>query len=154
MFFDQETMEKAVRAAVDEVYELQAGKVNALLEPKYIDCNVSEKTATIGFPVLKWEMNRVNVMHGGAISACFDFTLGILTRFYAQLHFSPTVNLETTYLKAIPFGDELQITGRVVSAGRSLTHLYAEAHLKSSGKLVATAKSTYLNVDTKKEPAK
>lgn len=147
---DQQTMDQEMRAAVEEVYEKQAGRVNDLMRPKFVGCSDEDRTVTIAFPVLEWELNRVGFMHGGIIGAAFDCTLGILTRYYSRLNFSPTIGLETTFIKPIPSEDEFLITGRIVSAGRTITHLYAEAYLKSTGVLMATATASYLNFDIKK----
>ncbi|WP_027399743.1 PaaI family thioesterase [Anaerovorax odorimutans] len=150
MIDNQKKMEEVARASVNEVYEKQVGRVNHLMEPKFIGCSYEDQSVSIGFPILEWELNRVGILHGGALGAMFDFTLGILTRFYAGLNFSPTISLETTFLKSIPFKDELIVKGRVVYLGRNITHLYGEAYIKSSGKLAATAKASYMNIDTKK----
>ena len=45
----------------------------------------------------------------------------------------------------------LVVTARVTSIGRRLTHLTGEAHSKKTGKVIASASSVYINVDTEKE---
>ena len=48
-------------------------------------------------------------------------------------------------------GETLAVTAKATSTGRRITQLTAEARIKSSGKLAATATSIYMNVDTQKE---
>lgn len=146
----QAIMEKEIRTAVNEVFDKQAGRINALMKPKFIRCNEEDMTVTVEFPVLEWELNRVGVMHGGIISSTFDFTFGVLSRYFSELNFSPTISLETTYLKPVPAEGILIITAKIIAIGRSITHLSAEGHIKSSGALAAVAKASYFNVDTKK----
>lgn len=144
---NQANMEAAVKAAVSEIYEKQADVVNGMLRPEFVECNYEEKTLTLSFPVVEWELNRVGVMHGGAITSTFDLTMGIMTRYFSDLNFAPTVTLETTFIRPVPLHDHLIIKIKSNLAGKTLTHLYGEGFVKSSGKLAATARATFLNVD-------
>ena len=145
---NQKSMEAALKAQVSEVYVKQEFIVNGMMKPEFVDCSFEEKTLTLSFPVLEWEKNRVGSMHGGIVGAAFDIAMGFLTRFLIGESFAPTINLETVFIRPIPIGDILVIHVKTNLSGRKLTHLYGEAFIKSSGKLAATATSSYLNENT------
>ena len=145
---DLGTMETSIKAEIGKMYRNQSDSVNAMMKPEFIECSVEGKTLTIAFPVLEWEKNRVGAMHGGMIATAFDIVFGLLARFLAGQNFAPTIQLETVFIRPIPIGDVFIVRVKANLAGRKLTHLYGEGFVKSTGKLAATATSSYLNEDT------
>jgi acyl-coenzyme A thioesterase PaaI-like protein len=59
--------------------------------------------------------------------------------------------LDVKYVRPAVVGDTLVGTAKATSTGRRITQLTAEAYSKDTGKLIATAASVYMNVDTTKE---
>ncbi|MDO4869423.1 MAG: PaaI family thioesterase [Bacillota bacterium] len=108
----------------------------------------ADKTLTFEFPVQAWQANRVGKLHGGIICSAFDLTIAALARFYARENFAPTISLDVKYVRPASVGDTLVVTAKATSTGRRLTQLTAEACSKTTGKLIATAASVYLNADT------
>jgi len=145
---DQGTMETSIKAEIEKMYRNQIDSVNAMMKPEFADCSFEGKTLIIAFPVLEWEKNRVGAMHGGMIAAAFDIAFGLLARFLATQNFAPTIQLETVFIRPIPIGDVFMVHVKANLAGRKLTHLYGEGFVKSTGKLAATATSSYFNEDT------
>jgi len=131
-------------AIVNEAATVHEGTVNGMIEPDFVDCNFEEDTITISFKILKWETNRIGILHGGITAVAFDYTMGILARFYSETTFSPTVSLEIKYIRPIEFGDTLIVKAKAISKGRKIIHLTAEGTLKSTGKLAASGSSIYL----------
>lgn len=147
----QNKLEEHGRYAVWEVENQQQGRINNMMEPKFHSCDAEKGTLTFRFPVLSWEGNRVGNIHGGALASIFDFTIGALARFYAGEHFVPTISLDMKYVRPAKVGDYLLVTASKVNAGRRIIQLTCEAVNEETGKLVATAASVYMNVDTDKE---
>ena len=145
---DQRTMETTIKAEIEKMYHNQSDSVNAMMKPEFVECSFERKMLTMTFPVLEWEKNRVGAMHGGMIATAFDIAFGLLTRFLARQNFTPTIQLETVFLRPIPIGDAFVVHVKANLAGRKLTHLYGEGFVKSTGKLAATATSSYFNEDT------
>jgi len=145
-------METRIKSEIDTYLREQAGSVNGMMKPEFVDCSFDEKTLTVAFPVLEWEKNRVGVMHGGMITAAFDIATGLLVRFLADKNFAPTIRLETVFLRPVPIGDTFVVHVKTNLAGRKLTHLYCEGFVKSTGKLAATATSSYFNEPTSERP--
>lgn len=147
----QRMMEKALKFYVEEVYGAQEFTVNGLMKPEFAGCSYKDKSFTIAFPVLRWETNRAGLMHGGIIASAFDIVMGMLNRYWAGgLNYTPTINLETTYIRPIALGDKLIVTAKINYSGKTITHLYGEGYVKSTGKLAATAISSYMSYDTVK----
>jgi len=147
----QEALEKHARDTLYQNNVLQKDTMNGMMKGEWGGCSFEEKTLTFVFPVQEWQANRIGNMHGGAICTAFDLTIAALARFYARENFAPTVNLDVNYIRPVPLGDALLVTARATSTGRRITQLTAEARVKSTGKLAATASSIYMNVDTQKE---
>lgn len=145
---DQGTMETSIKTEIEKMYRNQSDSVNAMMKPEFAECRFEGKTLTIAFPVLEWEKNRVGAMHGGMIAAAFDIAFGLLARFLAGQNFAPTIQLDTIFIRPIPIGDVFMVHVKANLAGRKLTHLYGEGFVKSTGKLAATATSSYFNEDT------
>lgn len=141
-------METRIKDEIKKYLTDQAGSINGMMCPEFVECSFEEKTLTVAYPVLEWEKNRVGVMHGGAIAAAFDIATGLLARFLAGENFAPTIQLETVFIRPIPMGDIFEVRVKTNLAGRKLTHFYCEGFLRSSGKLAATASSCYLNENT------
>ena len=139
----QEILEKGIAqklAAVDK----EDGRINKQMNPKFVACSELDHTITIEFPVLEWQLNLHNGMHGGVIAAAFDEALGIFANFLSEENPSVTGNLAVNYLKPVPQEDSLMITAKVTSLGRKLITLSGEGRLKNSGLLTNTAMATYV----------
>ena len=54
---------------------------------------------------------------------------------------APTINLDVNYIRPVEVGETLAVTAKATSTGRRITQLTAEARIKSTGKLAATASS-------------
>ncbi|MGX8773462.1 MAG: PaaI family thioesterase [Bacillota bacterium] len=147
----QEALEAHAREALYKNNVVQKDTMNGLMKSEWGGCSYEDRTLTYEFPVQQWQANRVGNMHGGAICTAFDLTIAALARFYARENFAPTINLDVNYVRPVAMGDKLVVTAKATSTGRRITQLTAEAYIKSSGKLAATASSIYMNVDTEKE---
>ncbi len=124
--------------------------LNGMMESAGGGCSFKDKTLTFEFPVRDWQVNRVGNLHGGMICTAFDLTIAALARFFEGQNFAPTISLDVKYIRPISVGETILVTAKAISVGRRITQLTGEAYNKESGKLIATAASIYLNVDTTK----
>lgn len=147
----QEALEAHVEKTIYENNVVQKDTMNGLMKGEAAGCSFEEKTITFEFPAQKWQANRVGNMHGGAICTAFDLTIAALARFYARENFAPTISLDVKYIRPVSIGDTLVVCAKATATGRRITQLTGEAYSKSKGRLVATAASVYMNVDTTKE---
>ena len=147
----QKAMEAHIEKTMHENNVVQENTLNGLLKGSPVECSFEGKTLTFEFPVQEWQANRVGKLHGGMICSVFDLTIAALARFYARENFAPTVSLDVKYVRPVSVGDTIVVKAIATSTGRRITQLTGEAYAKSTGKLVATAASVYLNIDTDKE---
>lgn len=140
----QRKLEEYIKLNVREAATVHEGRVNGLLEPVYVGCSFEEGTVTLSFKVLKWETNRIGIMHGGVTAAAFDYVMGVLARFYAETNFSPTVSLEVKYIRPVELCDTLIVKAKVISKGRKVIHVTAEGMSQSTGKIVSSGAGIFL----------
>lgn len=150
-YYSKGKLQAHIEKTMYENNVLQKDTMNGLMKGSPAGCSYKDKTLTFEFPVQKWQANRVGNMHGGMICTAFDLTIAALARFYAKENFAPTISLDVKYVRPVSVGDTLVVCAKATATGRRITQLTGEAYSKSTGKLVATAASVYMNVDTDKE---
>ncbi|MGI6751137.1 MAG: PaaI family thioesterase [Anaerovoracaceae bacterium] len=135
-------MEEEFKVRINIMHERESGRPNGMIQPSLISCDAGKKEVTYEYPVLDWELNFKDVLHGGIMSLMFDLSMGLLANYYAT-GFSPTSNINVNFIKPAPKGDKLLVTARIISVGKRLVNVYAEAYLKSSGAMAANAFGTF-----------
>lgn len=151
LMIGQQRLEAHVDKTLAENNVKQCDTINGMMKSQKVGCSYEDKTITFGFPVQPWQANRAGNMHGGMICVAFDLTLAALARFFAREDFVPTISLDVKYVRPVKLGDTLLVTAKATAAGARITQLTCEAYSKTSGKLIATGASVYLNADTVKE---
>lgn len=147
----QKRLEEHVQKTLYENNVVQKDTLNGMMKCADGGCSFADGTLSFTFPIQPWQANRVGKLHGGVICTAFDLTIAALARFYAGENFAPTVSLDVKYVRPASVGDVLVVTAKATATGRRISQLTAEARSQESGKLVATAASVYMNVDTEKE---
>ena len=80
--------------------------------------------------------NEAGLMHGGAMTALIDEVIGtFVNETVGRPHV--TVQLATTFLKAVNVGDLVEASGEIVKVTGSMT--FVDAKLRVGGSVVATA---------------
>jgi len=115
---------------------------DALIAPRFVDCDFDGMTVILEYPVQKWELNPAGVLHGGIIAAIFDVSMAALILPYAG-GFAPTINLDVKYIKPVKEGDTLMVKAAIVSLGKSMVHTEAKAYSKTSGALSSAGTGIY-----------
>ena len=108
----------------------------------------SRSALTVEIPVSQDMLNPVGSMQGGFITAAIDNTMGPLS-YLALRSAASTLDIHTQFIRAVPAGERLRVTARVVSRGPVSLVMEAEV-LNSHGKLVARATANALAI--RKEP--
>jgi len=98
---------------------------------------------TVAFPVMESYLNPAGTMQGGFITAAFDNVFGPLCYLASGTRASAMINIDNSYHRPAFAGDELTITARVKTKGRSVVHMEAEAY-NQNDKLVASANCNYM----------
>ncbi|MEG0157169.1 MAG: PaaI family thioesterase [Anaerovoracaceae bacterium] len=146
----QQEMEAYVVKTMEENNVVQEETVNGMMKSYGGTCSYEEKRITLQFSLQPWQANRAGGLHGGVICMAFDMTIAAVARFFAGKNFAPTVSLDVKFIRPVEISDDLIVTAKATATGKRLSQLTAEAYSKKTGKLVATAASVYLNIDTSK----
>ena len=141
---DRETVMKNLKKIEAENAGDQRERVNGLMAADYCDCDVDRLSVTLEFKVLPWELNRGGFLHGGIVCAMLDHTAGAAASSYTGV-WCPTVDMDVRFLSFGKPEDTLTCTGRIASPGKRILHMEAVLSNKSTGKILATCTSTYLN---------
>jgi uncharacterized protein (TIGR00369 family) len=138
---NQKQMEEVTRQSMERILRDRAS-FNAMIAPKFVDCDFDGKTMTIEYPVQKWELNPAGILHGGIISTIFDVSMAALILPYAG-GFAPTISLYIKFIKPVKEGDVLVVKAVVVSLGKNMVHAEAKAYSKTSSILSSTGTGIY-----------
>lgn len=142
---DKEAVIKNVERLHDQIMNEQGGRINSMMAPQLVDCDVKERTVTLEFPVMAWELNRKEKLHGGVICTMLDYSAGTtVTGFTGS--WGPTVDIDVRFVKFGNPDDIIIGVGKVVSAGRKVFHMESRLYSKATGDLIATSSSTFLNL--------
>ena len=104
----------------------------------------SRSSLTVNFPVTDGMLNPVGAMQGGFITAAIDNVMGPLS-YLAMRSPASTLDIHTQYIRAVPAGEVLTVTARVLSMGPATMVMSAEVR-NARGKLVATATANAIAV--------
>jgi len=144
----QKRMESYVKKTMQEIKTDQKDLLNDMMNGEVVDCCFEDNSVTVRFLAQPWQGNRVGNMHGGALCTAFDISMAILARFLANSNFTPTISIEVKFLRPIQIGDYIDIKTTATLAGKRISHFVSEAVNVSTGKLIATSTSVYMNIDT------
>jgi uncharacterized protein (TIGR00369 family) len=134
--------EEAVASLLSQRALSLKGRINAMMQPRYVSSDPAAHSLTLAYPVLDWELNPFEILHGGIIAAAMDSTMGILSYILSGC-LAPTVNLNLSFLRPLQPGDELLVTARALHVGRSLIQLTAEASSAKDGCLCSSASAVF-----------
>lgn len=119
-------------------------RIIGLMNMQYISCCEADRSLTMGFPVEDWELNPAGTMHGGMIATAVDSVMGLVSHYFSDRPFTPTISMDVNYLKPVMAGDVLEVTARIVNLGRRVCFIRSEGRRRSDGKVVVTAQGSYM----------
>lgn len=141
--YTQEAMEAWFHQVTSPGSRLLSHGVVPKIEPKFVSCSLEEKSVTLSFDVLEWELNPQNAIYGGIIATAFDTALGLLCHYFTKPQVVITVSLNTTYHKPMFLGDTYYIKAKMDFQGRSLCNITGEAWSKKDSAITASATSVF-----------
>ena len=143
-FKSQQGMEKSVAGFVRRLNEESKGSICAMLAPELVSCDFENKEIVIRYPVREWMRNPGGVMHGGAVAAAMDTTMGSDTFYWAGEKVTPTINMLTNFQRPVPLGPYLYVHAKVTCAGRTMIYATSEAWSEANpDKILVTATGVY-----------
>ena len=127
---------------------LEEDSINRKLKFQLEEYSFEDRTVTLSFPTEKWMLNPGGVVHGGLVSTMFDISMGCSAAAFSG-YYPPTVSLSVSFLCPVPKDDRVLIHCRATKVGRSFVQMTAQAIIKSSGEVCATASGTFYNSNQK-----
>jgi uncharacterized protein (TIGR00369 family) len=137
-------MEHSVRKFVKWLNEDDPTSLCAMLAPEFISCDYARKETVVRYPVRKWMRNPGGVMHGGAIAAAMDTSMGAQTFYWAEERVTPTINMLSNFQRPVPLGSWLYVRAHVTCVGRTMIYASAEAWVEEDpSRILVTATGVY-----------
>ena len=141
---DQAGMERALGGYFTDAAALYPGSFNIMLGASLHSCDYRGAAVTLTMPPQPWMGNPMGKLHGGVSAAALDMTMGLLCRYFSGGYMTPTVSMDTQFLRPGPLDRPLYIQARLLKRGRKICcaagSLWAEG---DEGRPLVTATGTY-----------
>ena len=135
-----------LKMIAEEVQDSEPGRMNSLLSPEPISCDPITETSKIRYVAQNWERNHRGELHGGAVAAMFDTSMGMSLLAFTDHYSVATADLSVSYIR--PFlGESFIFEVNVIRAGRSMARLRAVAKDEATDKILASATSNFVYSD-------
>ncbi len=111
---------------------------------RLIEVNRTAQSAKVGLTIRQDHLSPSGRVHGGVISALFDFACGAAV--FSTLEpkdYCSTVELKVNYLKALLVGDELRGETQVIFRGKRLCVIHGFLYRLGEKNPVAMATATF-----------
>ena len=144
----QEHMEAFFRTAMLPESKIGRHGVIPRMEPRFVSCDFEKGTLDMAYPVMEWELNPEDILHGGITSTALDTSMGTLAHYYTQLSAPAvvTVTFNVSFLKPVQPTDTFHVISRLESLGRTLATVHGEIRLERDNILAGIATATFMAV--------
>mgnify|MGYP001240476192 CR=1 FL=1 len=146
-------MSRTKESIIMTMNDMGTGNTDGMFEPEFLSYDDDAHKLEMRFPVLDWEINSKQVMHGAAVTGILDYAMGILANDVTAGEFAPSASINVNFIKAIPADADMLVTARIISRGRRIINLHAEARIEKTGVLAADAAGIYTPVTYKPSKA-
>ena len=137
--------EKAIRQSIVDIQNQQSQEhLYPKMQMEFHSWSYEERSITVRFPILKWELNHMGSMHGGLIAAAVDTVSGMASSQFSGCHINPTINISINYLLPALDGDAMLVTAKIDHLGKRLVNLTSTCRSETSGKTIATATVNFM----------
>lgn len=141
-----DTMEQDIRAGLERL-AAEKDTMCGMMALHFESCDFEERTLTVSMAAEPWMTNPLGVMHGGLVTSALDSAMGSLSSWWAGgARRTPTVTMQTTYIRPVPLTGKVFLRSRLISAGKTLNHLSAEIWAEGEEeRTLATATGSYFS---------
>lgn len=139
-------VERKLRMIAEEVQDTEEAKMNAMLAPEPISCDIDTQTSRIRYIAKEWEQNHRGELHGGVVASMFDVSMGMSVLAFSDHDSVATADLDVSFIR--PFmGESFIFEVNVIRIGRTMARVRALATDEKTGKLLASATSNFVYAD-------
>lgn len=137
-------MHQALRSCVEALSKYAPDSVGAMLNFSLLDCDEEKGVYRFQCETDRWMRNVSGTLHGGMCAAILDQAMGFVVYcIQPGKGFSPTAEMQISYHRPIIPGKELDVCVWVLSRGKNLMHLRAEARVAGSDALCVSSTAIY-----------
>lgn len=141
--YSTEEAEKKMKLITEEIEADGNSRMNSLLAPEPLACDIEMMAAHIRFKGQEWEKNQRGEIHGGVISSMFDIAMGMTVLTYSSYEEISTADINVSFIR--PFtGTAFIFNTEIVNLGRMLVRVRAKAYDEDSGKCLASASANFV----------
>ena len=125
--------------------ETLKGTISGMMLIENLIGSFRRKWLKMTFPIQEWQANRIGQLQGGVYAVAMDVAASTLARCFNGTDFSPTVDMAVKYYRPVMIGDKIIVKAKILELSKTFTHIYCEARSQNTGKLVATANTTFMS---------
>jgi len=133
---------------IDEIIQKDKNRLNFMLSPEPIECDIELRTSTINFSMKDWEKNQREEIHGGAIAAMFDTAMGATAAAFDYGKDVTTAALQVSYIRPMT-KSKYSFVSEVTNLGKTLIRVGSKAVDLETSKIVAISTATYVPYKSK-----
>ncbi len=142
----QEILEKRLQKILEQLNK-QEDEISGMIQATYVGCSHAQKSVTLAYPMMAWEANRINIIHGGILTTCMDNAMVVLQIALEGIFYLPTISMDIKFLRSIESGDRLLITAEEVKPGRRVSHIQAIGRSEKTGKQIVSATAVFAGLE-------
>ena len=108
--------------------EMTAGTIGAMLNFQVLECDVERGEYLLQCSTADWMRNIMGILHGGISATIMDHAMGVVANSVrVGKSRGPTVQLQLSYHRPLPVGENVTVRVQVLSTTRTMTHMTAQA---------------------------
>ena len=131
------------KALMEEIFTSRKHSIVQMMRPQLVRCEPEALSVTFAFPGMEWECNPTGAVHGGIVCAMFDTAMG-LTLYPLIGVLTPTISLNTSFLRPAPGNGTILVRAAITKRGQSVLYISAEMWEESApDKIVGTAQGVF-----------
>lgn len=136
---------EAIRDVIAAMPQVAPGTIGDQLQFSLTDWDEAAGAYTFRCETARWMANAAGTLHGGMSAGVVDQAMGyVVYCIQPGPGFSPTVQMQLSYLRPLFPGKPITVRVYVVSRGKTLMHLRAEACQEDApNRLCVTATGIY-----------
>ncbi|MGI6721290.1 MAG: PaaI family thioesterase [Anaerovoracaceae bacterium] len=139
-------MFRSLESVKKTIEDMATGKADEAMKGEFVSYDDDARELVMRFPVLDWELNSKDVVHGMVTCGWLDTVMGALSNDVDHEVFAPTGSMYVNFITAVPEKENVLVSARVLTHGKRLIRLRAEARIESSGQLAADTEGVYIPV--------
>lgn len=126
--------------------KLRKISLNGLVAPEFMEADTTGFVTKIRYKSKEWEKNQRGELHGGIVTTMFDIAMGMTSMAVTGKNVA-TAEITVSFIR--PFtGNTYIFESEILHPGRNLVRVRGKAFSEETEKLLASATSDYVLLET------